>query len=215
MGVAPRSLAQIQPDPRPIGRNQRLPRQGSNEPSPGGPCIPPVRPSPPHTSTAPPTRARPSGDGARSGCAGQPRSAAGAVTADMFGFSLSRLSKCRPGATRQGSPPVCHGLRRAAPFPPTHHPSQSLTRGATGPVEGFARERETATYRKETPMTTTSRTSRNASAPVKTPIPTPRRFLRCIGCGHQEGALRRPLLRVLPSQRHASEELVHLLRPPR
>ena len=78
---------------------------------------------------------------------------------------------------------MCHGLRRAAPFPPTHRPSPSLTRGATGPVGGFARERETATYRKETPMTTTSRTSRNASAPVKTPIPTPRRFLRCIGCG--------------------------------
>lgn len=32
-------------------------------------------------------------------------------------------------------------------------------------------------------MTTTSRTSRNVSAPVTTPIPTPKRFLRCIGCG--------------------------------
>ena len=32
-------------------------------------------------------------------------------------------------------------------------------------------------------MTTTSRTSRNASAPVKTPTRTPKRFLRCIGCG--------------------------------
>jgi hypothetical protein len=32
-------------------------------------------------------------------------------------------------------------------------------------------------------MTTTSRTRRNASAPVKTPTPTPKRFLRCIGCG--------------------------------
>ena len=32
-------------------------------------------------------------------------------------------------------------------------------------------------------MTTTSRTSRNASTPVKTPTRTPKRFLRCIGCG--------------------------------
>lgn len=32
-------------------------------------------------------------------------------------------------------------------------------------------------------MTTTSRSSRNASAPVKTPIPTPKRFIRCIACG--------------------------------
>lgn len=70
---------------------------------------------------------------------------------------------------------MCHGLRRAA--------APSLTRGATGPVGGFARERETATYRKETPMTTSSRTSRNASAPVKTLTRTPKRFLRCIGCG--------------------------------
>lgn len=32
-------------------------------------------------------------------------------------------------------------------------------------------------------MTTTSRTSQSASAPVKTPIPTPKRFIRCIACG--------------------------------
>jgi hypothetical protein len=32
-------------------------------------------------------------------------------------------------------------------------------------------------------MTTTSRTSRTASSPVKTPIRTPKRFLRCISCG--------------------------------
>lgn len=32
-------------------------------------------------------------------------------------------------------------------------------------------------------MTTTSRTSRNASSPVKTPIRTQKRFLRCIACG--------------------------------
>jgi hypothetical protein len=32
-------------------------------------------------------------------------------------------------------------------------------------------------------MTTTSRTSRNASSPVKTPIRTAKRFLRCISCG--------------------------------
>ena len=186
MGVVPRALAEVRPNPRPIARHQQTAgvRQQCR---PRQPRIPSAQPSAPHISTAPPTTPRPSGDGATSGCAGHPRSAASAVTAGMFGFSLSRLSKCRPGATRQGSPPVCHGLRRAAPFPPTQHPSPSLTRGATGPVGGFARERETATYRKETPMTTTSRTSRNASAPVKTPIPTPRRFLRCIGCGTRAG----------------------------
>jgi hypothetical protein len=32
-------------------------------------------------------------------------------------------------------------------------------------------------------MTTTSRTSRSASAPVKTPTGTPQRFIRCISCG--------------------------------
>jgi hypothetical protein len=32
-------------------------------------------------------------------------------------------------------------------------------------------------------MTTTSRTSRSASSPVKTPIRAPKRFLRCIACG--------------------------------
>lgn len=32
-------------------------------------------------------------------------------------------------------------------------------------------------------MTTTARTSRNAAAPVKTPVPAPRRFLRCVACG--------------------------------
>ncbi|HEU4752540.1 MAG TPA: hypothetical protein VFU47_05475 [Armatimonadota bacterium] len=32
-------------------------------------------------------------------------------------------------------------------------------------------------------MTTTSRTRRYAAAPVKTPVSTPRRFLRCISCG--------------------------------
>jgi hypothetical protein len=32
-------------------------------------------------------------------------------------------------------------------------------------------------------MSTTSRTSRNAAAPVKTPTGTPKRFLRCISCG--------------------------------
>jgi hypothetical protein len=32
-------------------------------------------------------------------------------------------------------------------------------------------------------MTTTSRNSRNVSAPVRTPTHTPRRFIRCISCG--------------------------------
>lgn len=32
-------------------------------------------------------------------------------------------------------------------------------------------------------MTTTARTNRTASSPVKTPIRTPKRFLRCIACG--------------------------------
>ncbi|MQA92849.1 MAG: hypothetical protein GEU90_21935 [Gemmatimonas sp.] len=32
-------------------------------------------------------------------------------------------------------------------------------------------------------MTTTSRTSRNAAATVKTPMRTPKRFVRCISCG--------------------------------
>lgn len=32
-------------------------------------------------------------------------------------------------------------------------------------------------------MTTTNRTNRTASSPVKTPIRTPKRFLRCIACG--------------------------------
>jgi hypothetical protein len=58
-----------------------------------------------------------------------------------------------------------------------------LTLGATRVRRGLSPERAVVHFFTENTMPATAQPTRNAARRFRTPIPTPRRFLRCISCG--------------------------------